>query len=247
MPIAPDPSFTWQVALAAFTIIAVVAFLVTWVVTDLLGLRRTPYIAVLSFVTLDLLGGYLAWSGLGLADLITERWGAAVVAGLVAAIVVAPGVRRLPAGIRPHGTRLAGRLAWEGLAYGVSEALLLATLPVLAVWQACDALGWTDGGWASAGSGTLAIVGALAVITVHHLGYREFRGRRGRTMLAGALLGCGIQALAFLFTGNVLAPIVAHVLLHTQMILRGVELPPVRRVAPGPARAVHEAPDSIAA
>jgi hypothetical protein len=125
--------------------------------------------------------------------------------------------------------------------------MLLATLPVLAVWQACDALGWTEAGWAAVGSGAFAVAGALVVITVHHLGYREFRGRPGRTMLAGALVGCGIQALVFLLTGNVLAPIVAHVLLHAQMILRGVELPPVRRVAPVPARATHEAPDTIAA
>lgn len=247
MPIAPDPSFTWQDALAAFAIIGAVAFLVTWVVTDLIGLRRTPYIAVLLFVTLDLMGGYFAWSGLRLADLLTSGWGPAVVAGLVAAIVVAPGVRRLPAGIRPHGTRLAGRLLWEGTAYGVAEALLLATLPVLAVWQACDALGWTEAGWAAVGSGALAVSGALVVIAVHHLGYRGFRGRRGRRMLAGALIGCGIQALAFLLTGNALAPIVAHVLLHAQMILRGVELPPVRRVAPRTTRVIHEAPDTIAA
>jgi hypothetical protein len=247
MPIAPDPSFTWQEALAALAIFAVVAFLVTWVVTDLLGLRRTPYVAVLSVVTLGLLGGYLAWSGMAVRDLITPGWGLGIVGGVVAAIVVAPGVRRLPAGIRAHGTRLAGRLAWEGVVYGVAEALLLATLPVLAVWQACDALGWTETGWATVGSGALAIVGALVVITIHHLGYREFRGRPGRKMLAGALVGCGVQALAFLLTGNMLAPILAHVLLHAQMILRGVELPPIRRAAPGPARATREAPASIAA
>jgi hypothetical protein len=247
MPLASDPSFTWQDALAAFAIVSAVAFLVTWVVTDLVGLRRTPYVGILLFVTLDLLGGYLAWTGIGLGELLTAGWGLGMVAGLAAAIVVAPGVRRLPGGIRPRGASLAGRLAWEGVAYGIAEALLLATLPVLAVWQACDALGWTDGGWASVGSGALAIAGALVVITVHHLGYREFRGRAGRPKLAGALVGCGVQAVAFLLTGSVLAPIVAHVLLHAQMILRGVELPPVRAIASAPARTPRETPDTIAA
>jgi hypothetical protein len=52
-------------------------------------------------------------------------------------------------------------------------------------------------------------------------------------MLAGALLACGVQALAFLLTGNVLAPVVAHMALHVEMLGRGVELPPVgRRAAP---------------
>jgi hypothetical protein len=114
---------------------------------------------------------------------------------------------------------------WEGVVYGTAEAILLATLPVLAVWQAADALGWTDTAWAKAGSGTLAVVGALFVILVHHLGYREFRARAARKMLSGALVGCGIQALAFLLTGNVLAPIVAHIVLHWQLTLRGNEMP----------------------
>ena len=121
--------------------------------------------------------------------------------------------------------------------YGFAEGVLLATLPVLAVWQATDALGWTDTTWAKVGSGVLAVVGALFVILVHHLGYREFRARAARKMMRGALVGCGLQALAFLLTGNVLAPVVAHIVLHTQLTLRGNEMPPVaetRLAPPGP-------------
>jgi hypothetical protein len=40
-------------------------------------------------------------------------------------------------------------------------------------------------------------------------------------------VGCGIQALAFILTGNVLAPILAHIVLHLQLTLRGTEMPPV--------------------
>jgi hypothetical protein len=35
-----------------------------------------------------------------------------------------------------------------------------------------------------------------------------------------------MQAIAFLVTGSVLAPIVAHIVLHGQLLLRGDELPP---------------------
>jgi hypothetical protein len=73
----------------------------------------------------------------------------------------------------------------------------------------------------------MAIVGSLLVILVHHLGYPEFRQQAVRAKLVGALVTCGSQALAFLLTGNVLAPVVAHILLHGQMILRRVELPPL--------------------
>ena len=53
MPIT-DPGFTWQEALWAFGVIAVVAFLVTRVLTDLLRIPRTPYIAMLFVAALGL-------------------------------------------------------------------------------------------------------------------------------------------------------------------------------------------------
>jgi hypothetical protein len=65
---------------------------------------------------------------------------------------------------------------------------------------------------------------------VHHLGYAEFRSRRARSKLVGALVVCGIQAVAFLVTESVLAPVVAHVVLHAQALLRDVELPPASRI-----------------
>jgi len=225
MPVA-DPSFGWQAAFAAFATISIVAFLVTWVVTDLGHVPRTPYVAILTMTTFALAAGYLAWSGTSVADLATGQWGWGILGGLVAAALVAPLVRRLPVE-RRRGARLVGGLLWEGVVYGTAEAILLATLPVLAVWQGADALGWTGRPWAKIASGALAVVGALFVIAVHHLGYREFRARVARKRLLGALVGCGIQAFAFLVTRSVLAPIVAHILLHWQLALRGNELPPV--------------------
>jgi hypothetical protein len=164
--------------------------------------------------------GYLAWSGTAVADLVLEDWGWGIAGGIAASVVVVPLVRRLPSRPRPRGPQLGGRLLWDGTA----EAVLLATLPVLAVWQAASALGWTDPMMGAIASGALAIFGAPFVILIHHLGYREFLG--SRKMLAGALAACGIQAIAFLLTGNVLAPILAHIVLHGQLTLRGGEMPP---------------------
>jgi hypothetical protein len=229
MPVA-DPSFGWQEAIATLAVISIVAFLVTWVVTDLGHVSRTPYVAILTLTTLALAAGYLTWSGTSVADLVTAGWGWGILGGVVAAALVVPLVRRLPSGPRPEGSRLVGRLLWEGVVYGIAEAILLATLPVLAVLQAAEALGWTDTAWAKAALSVLAMFGALFVIAVHHLGYREFRARAARKMLSGALVGCGIQALAFILTGNVLAPVVAHIVLHWQLTLRGNEMPPMSEV-----------------
>jgi hypothetical protein len=226
---AAGQGFTWEAALVAFAIVSIVAFLVTWVVTDLSRIPRTPYIPILLLVTLGLAAGYLAWSGTSARELLVSdaAWG--VAAGLVAAAVAIPLVRKLPEHPHATGSRLVGLMVWEGFLYGIAEAVLLSTLPVLAVWQACVALGWTDGGWERVGSGALAIVGALFVIVVHHLGYAEFRTPQGRPGLFGAMAVCGLQAVAFLLTGNVLAPVVAHIVLHGQLLLRGDELPPAVR------------------
>ena len=227
-----DPGLTWQEGLAAFGVIAVVAFLVTWVLTDLLKIPRTPYVALLFVVAVGLGAGYCAWSGTTASELFTSGVGWALLAGLIAGAVAIPLVRRLPAHRHATGGGLVGLMLWEGIVYGIAEAVLLATLPVLALWQTCDALGWTNGGWARIGSGALAIAGSLFVVLVHHLGYRQFRAREGRQALFGAMAVCGVQAVAFLATGNVLAPIVAHVALHGELLIRGAELPPAVRRAP---------------
>lgn len=227
MPVSADPSFGWGQATIAYATVLVASFLVTWVVTDRLHVPRTPYVGILTLVTLALGTGYLAWSGTPFADLLVPHWVWGIAAGLLAGAIVAPGLRRLPARGHAHGGALGGQFLWEGVVYGFAEAVLLATLPVVALWQAAGDLGWTEDTWGKVGSGVLAIVGSLLVIVIHHLGYREFRATMARPKLFGAMFGCGVQALAFLLTGNVLAPVIAHVLLHWQMIARGIELPPV--------------------
>jgi hypothetical protein len=98
--------------------------------------------------------------------------------------------------------------------------------PVLTLWQAATAAGWTDTGAGKAAAGTLAIFGSLLVILVHHLGYEQFRRTAARPMLAGALFACGLQAVAFLVTGSLVAPVIAHIVLHVELTMRGDELPP---------------------
>jgi hypothetical protein len=219
-----DATFPWQEAMAALAVVAVAAFLVTWVVTDVARVRRTPYIGILFSVTAALAIGYFIWSGTDASDLLTSRWLWGIGTGMIVAAIFTPGVRRLPGGPRPSRDRRVPRLLWEGVVYGIAEAVLLSTLPVLAAWHAATDLGWTDGVLGLVASGALAIGASLVVILVHHLGYREFR--RSRPMLGMALVACGVQALAFLLTGSVLAPVVAHIILHVQLVLGGHELPP---------------------
>lgn len=228
MPVA-DPSFGWQEAMAAYLVLMIAAFGVTWLVTDVFGVGRSLYIGVLGLVVVGLGAWYLAWSGTSF-DITGSNLAWGLVAGLAVAGAVTPLVRRLPRGHGAHGLRRAELFAWEDVAYGIAEALLLAVYPVLMIWQAGAALGWTDTNTGKVSAGGMAILGSLIVILVHHLGYAEFRQRASRPKLFGALLTCGLQALAFLVTGTLLAPVVAHVALHTEFTMRGTELPPTMAV-----------------
>ncbi|HSL10349.1 MAG TPA: hypothetical protein VLA82_03435 [Actinomycetota bacterium] len=227
MPVPMDPSFGWPEAITALTAVALIAFLVSWSFTDLGHVRRGPYIGVLGITVAAASVGYLAWSDTPGRSLVQDRWVLAVAVGAIVGLVMLPAARRLAGGNRASGLALARQAVWEGVVYGAAEGILLASLPTLIAWHAADAAGWTSTAWGRIAAGAVAIGAALAVILVHHLGYREFRSPGARTKLVGALAACGLQAAAFLLTSNVLAPVVAHVVLHGVMIRRGVEMPPI--------------------
>ena len=225
----PDSSMAWWMTVAAIGVIATVAFLVPWTLTDVLKVPRAVYLGALMIVTAALTYGYLAWSGTDAWGFLTGHWAwgllGAVVSGAVAAggIVVVANRRGLPRPSERSMAGIAGALVWEGLLYGAAEGVLLSVLPVLAAWQSFDLLGWTGSTAGAVGSGALAIVASVLVIWVHHLGYREFRGTREILM---PILGCGLLSLAYLLTGSPIAPVGGHFLLHTGLEVRGVPMPP---------------------
>ena len=131
--------------------------------------------------------------------------------------------RRQPGGPRPQGRRLAATLAWEAGVYGTAEGLLLSVLPVLVTWQGFAAHGWTSGTGKPLVAGTAAMAASLAVIVIHHLGYRGFHNP---AVLATVMVGCGPLSLAYLLTASPLAAVGGHILLHAAANLRGTKLPP---------------------
>ena len=142
MPTAAT-SISWLGALGWLTAIAAASFLAAWILTSLLGVRRTPYILALALLTGGLTWGYLAWSDTSLTSFATNRWAWGLVGAAVAGAVLARLSRHQPRGPRPQRWRLAATLAWEGVVYGSTEGLLLSVLPVLVTWQAFAAHGWT--------------------------------------------------------------------------------------------------------
>jgi hypothetical protein len=222
MPTAAT-SISWLSALGWLTAIAAASFLAAWILTSRLGVRRTPYILALALLTGGLTWGYLAWSDTSLTGFATDRWGWGLVGAAVAGAILARLSRHQPRGPRAQGWRLAASLAWEGVVYGTTEGLLLSVLPVLVTWQAFAAHGWTSGTGGSLFAGIVAMGASLAVIVIHHLGYRGFHTRAA---LAPVMVGCGLLSLAYLLTTNPLAAVGGHILLHTALNLRGTEMPP---------------------
>jgi hypothetical protein len=221
---------TWWSQLIWLLALALGSFLVTWIFTDLFHLTQAAFIGVLAVVTGAFLYAYLSWSNIDWGGFLSYQW----LWGLVGAIVVGPVLSTLLArgsrsqaqmfapAPRPQGLRLVGALLWEGLVYGTAEGLLLSVLPVLVIWQALSSLHWMESWYGLTLMGVIALVASVFVIVVHHLGYREFRGRK----LVFAVAGCAPLSLAYLLTMNPLAAALGHSILHMGAVLSGIELPP---------------------
>jgi hypothetical protein len=223
----PDPSIAWWAPLVALGGLAVVAFLVPWLLTSVRRAPRAVYLAALMLVAAGCSWGYLAWSGTAVPvarNLVLGIVGA-VASGVITAGAILVKANRLgvprPARARPGP--MAATLAWEAVLYGAAEGVLLSALPVLAAWQAFHVLGWTGTTAGALGSGVLALAASALVIWVHHLGYEEFRHTR-RVLLP--IAACGILSLAYLLTRSWVAPVGGHILTHGGMDLRGVAMPP---------------------
>lgn len=154
-----------------------------------------------------------------------RRWRAGLLGGLAIGALLARGVAAQPVSARPAGAALAGALVWLGGVYGTVDALLLTVIPVLSVYgtrppelmrRASARLRW----------GGLALVASLGVTAAYHLGFAEFRG----PSLVQPLIGNALITVGYLLTGNPLAAILAHIVMHVAAVLHGmgttVQLPP---------------------
>ena len=194
----------------------------SWSLSDLRPTRRVLYIPLLALVTGALTAGYLIWSHGG-GSFWTHRWylglvGSVLAGGFLSALLSR---KRVP-GQQPHAISLY-TIGWDGLVYGAAEGLLLSVLPVVVTWDMLSSNGWGSG-WRRIVAGLLAIAASVVVIVVHHLGYPDFRVSRAK--VSQAVLGCGVLSLAYLLTGSVIAPILAHAVLHVVIVRIDMELPP---------------------
>lgn len=204
---------------------AVTGLAASGIFSGMLGWPRDRFVLGYLLLAVPFLAAFVRGVGLSPATQIGRRWRTGVAGGLAFGAFLAAGVLRQPGSQAPSGAGLAGALVWEGLVYGTLDALLLTVVPVIAVYGTRPA-GALGHGSARLRRGLLALGASLLVTAAYHAGFAEFRG----PALAQPLIGNAVVTVAYLLTGNPIAPWLAHVLMHGAAVLHGadatLQLPP---------------------
>jgi len=117
-------------------------------------------------------------------------------------------------------------MVWFGIAYGIIDGLLLNVMPVVAVLNIFFELGLSGNISGQILFGVFALAASLVVTLFYHLGYPEFRNKS----VLFVLLGNTIITMTFILSGNPLAAVLTHMVMHVAAVIRGpettIQLPP---------------------
>lgn len=204
---------------------AITGFLSAFLLSDLLGLTRGPFVAGHTVVVAVFVSAFVRAHGFSLRRQLERRWVAGLLGGLVFSALLIRQVVSQPSSPAPEGLALVGALAGYGIVYGVVDALLLSVIPVLSLYGMRSAEELKLPG-ARLNWGAIALAGSAVVSAAYHLGFAEFRS----AAVLSAVLGNTLITLGYLLTGSPLTPIVAHVLMHVAAVVHGIDtviqLPP---------------------
>jgi hypothetical protein len=205
------------------------AFALPYVLADVLEINRDLFYGLYALAVIVLFALWSRATGYDLLAATKRRWLAALVLGLaVAAVMVAIVLRTEDATARPDGIELFGAVAWRGILYGVTDGLLLSVFPILVVFAAFAGTRLHRSLSGRIVIGAIALVASLAMTTVYHAGYSDFRSEKMQKPLTGDV----IWSVPTLLTLNPIGSPIAHAGLHTSAVLHSYEtdtfLPPHR-------------------
>jgi hypothetical protein len=219
-------SKVWYVYLGWVVAAAVLGFALSSVFAGVLRLPRNFYLIPYIGITGLFLYGYVRWSGISIGEIIRHNWVWGLVGAALLILFTVKNVLSQPASPRSEGMTLVFDLLWSGVAYGLTDALLLSVLPVLATWQAFSQLNLTANIPGKVLVGVIAVFASLLVTAAYHLGYPEYRG----TGLFGPVIGNTAMTIGYLLTNNPLAAILSHIAMHIASVLHGpasvIQMPP---------------------
>ena len=205
------------------------AFALPYVLADVLEINRDLFYGLYALAVVVLFALWSRATGYDLVAAAKRRWLAALVLGLaVAAVMVAIVLRTEEATARPDGIELIGAVAWRGIVYGVTDGLLLSVFPILVVFAAFAGTRLHRSLSGRIAIGAIALMASLAMTTVYHAGYSDFRSEKMQKPLTGDV----IWSVPTLLTLNPIGSPIAHAGLHTSAVLHSYEtdtfLPPHR-------------------
>src|SRR5690606_38981664 len=104
-----------------------------------------------------------------------RRLPSGLVIGTIVGALLAWTVGRQPPSAAPAGPMLLFDLVWLGAVYGTVDALILAVLPVVALYatRPADVVRSASGRLRSAGA---ALLGSALITAAYHAGFPEFHG-----------------------------------------------------------------------
>jgi hypothetical protein len=205
----------------------VLAFLVPFVLADLLEVPRDLYYALYIVGVAAFFGLWVRATGQSFGEMLRRRWVLALVIGLaVAGLLTLIVLRTEDATARPGGLELIGAVMWRGVAYGLADGLLLSAFPILAVFAMFAGTKTRERLLGTVAIGLAALAASLAMTAAYHLGYRDFRSEKLRKPVAGDV----VWSIPTLVTLNPIGAPIAHAGLHTSAVLHSYEtdtyLPP---------------------
>jgi hypothetical protein len=216
----------WYGYLGWIVAAGVAGFLISMVFAGILHLPRKLFLLPYIGLSALFLYAYIRWSGSSLRELLLHNWIWGLVGAVLLALFTTRNVLSQPVSPRPTGLSLILELLWSGVAYGLTDALLLTVLPVFATWQAFTALNWPATWPGKILVGVIAMFASILVTIAYHLGYPEYR-RQG---IRGPVIGNSTMTLGYLLTSNPLAAILSHIAMHIAAVLHGpasvMQLPP---------------------
>ena len=216
----------WYAQLGWVVAAGLLGFALSMIFAGLLHLPRKLYLIPYIGISGLFIYAYFRWSGISISELIQHNlvWG--LVGAIALALFTIRNIMSQPASPRAKGLPLVFDLLWSGVAYGLTDSLLLSVLPVLATWLAFTQLNWTAGLPGRILVGAIALLASMLVTAAYHLGYPEYR----KEGIKGPLIGNTAMTLGYLLTGNPLAAILSHIAMHVAAVLHGpdsvMQLPP---------------------
>lgn len=211
---------------------SVLGFGISGIFAGWLRLSRNRFLLAYVPITGVFLYTFVIANQIDLIAALAHNWVFGILLGALTSLFLVRHVNSQPASRQAAGSRLVFDISWAGLAYGVTDALLLNVLPVAAVWVGFQSANGSAAILGKIGLGLAGLLASLLVTLAYHLGYPEFRNRS----VLKVLVGNSLITLAFLLSGSPLGSIISHAAMHVAAVLHGPEttlqLPPHHQVMP---------------